>query len=163
VRIRVLLLIMLSSGCAVLLPPKRDPTQEAEAKERATCPTGKAPTYPAQLFDPDSVVTVKPLYSVAKTARTGPEYRLSGALIQLRPVPTLSSDGIESLLNCHNARRELGRSGEPVLENDPYWVPGQRVDLSVHSERGELRAEVRSYDITAAQEILRRATAFGHL
>ena len=112
--VRLLLLIMLSSGCAVLLPAKRDPTQEAEAKERATCPAGKAPTYPAQLFDPESVVTVKPLYAVAKTARTGPEYRLSGAMIQLRPVPTLSSDGIESLLNCHNARSELGRSGEPT-------------------------------------------------
>jgi len=163
VPVRVLLLIMLSSGCAVLLPAKRDPTQEAEAKERATCPAGKAPTYPAQLFDPESVVTVKPLYALAKTARTGPEYRLSGAMIQLRPVPTLSSDGIESLLNCHNARSELGRSGEPTLENDPYWVPGQRVDISVHSERGELRAEVRSSDIAAAQEILRRAAAFGRL
>src|SRR5260370_2271032 len=111
---------MLSSGCAVLLPAKRDPTQEAEAKERATSPTGKAPTYPTQLFDPESVVTVKPLYSVAKTARTGPEYRLSGAMIQLRPVPTLSSDGIENLLNSHNARSELPRSRAPPFQYDPY-------------------------------------------
>jgi len=159
----VLILVTLPWGCAVLLPPKRDPTKEAEVKERATCPAGRAPDYPAHLFDPDSVVLVKPLYSLVSTARTGPEYRLSGAMIQLRPVPTLSSDGVESLLNCHNARSELGRSGEPTFENDPYWVPGQRVDISVHSERGELRAEVKSSEVSAAQEILRRATAFANL
>src|SRR5260370_34984756 len=104
---------MLSSGCAVLLPAKRDPTQEAEAKERATCPAGKAPTYPAQLFDPESVVTVKPLYALAKTARTGPQHRLSGAMIQLRPVPTFSSDANEGLRNCHKGRTKLCGTGDP--------------------------------------------------
>ena len=154
--------IALSVGCAVLLPSKADPKTVAASQERATCPAGEAPDYPAQLFDPQSVVSVKPLYRLVNTARTGAEYRLSGAIIQLKPIPALSSEGIESLLNCHSARSELNRSGEPTIENDPYWVPGQPVDIAVRSERGEIRAEVKSSDIKTAQEILRRATAFGH-
>jgi len=155
------IVIALAVRCAVLLPSKRDAKVVAESQERATCPAGDAPDYPAELFDPQSVVSVKPLYTLASTARTGPEYRLSGAIIQLRPILSLSSQGIESLLNCHNARSELRRAGEPSIENDPYWVPGQPVDISVRSERGEVHAEVKSSDVNTAQEILRRATAFG--
>src|SRR5215467_3287816 len=159
--ILVPMVIALAAGCAVLLPGKRDAKVVAESQERATCPAGEAPDYPAQLFDPKSVVSVKPLYTLARTARTGPEYQLSGAIIQLRPIQSLSSQGLESLLNCHSARSELKRPGEPSLENDPYWVPGQPVEIAVRSERGEIRAEVKSSDINIAHEILRRATAFG--
>src|SRR5262249_22994213 len=159
--ILVPIVIALSAGCAVFLPRKPDPKVVAAKQERATCPTGEAPAYPAQLFDPHSVVSVKPLYRLARTARTGPEYQLSGAIIQLRPIPSLSSEGLESLLNCHSARSELRRPGEPSIENDPYWVPGQPVDIAVRSERGEVHAEVKSSDINIAHEILRRATAFG--
>ena len=160
--ILVPIVIALSAGCAVFLPSKRDAKAVAETQERNTCPAGAAPEYPAELFDPQSVVSVKPLYTLASTARSGAEYRLGGAIIQLRPIPSLSSESIESLLNCHNARSELKRAGEPRIENDPYWVPGQPVDIAVRSERGEVRAEVKSSDVNTAQEILRRATAFGH-
>jgi hypothetical protein len=153
-------LLTVSSGCAAVLPPQRDPALEAEQKERSTCPLGEAPQYPVELFDARSVVSVKPLYSMVRAARTGPEYRLSGAAIQLRPFPALSSEGLESLLNCHSARSELARPGEPIVRNDPYWIAGQDVKVSVRSESGELRAEVRASDFDTAKEILRRGMAF---
>jgi hypothetical protein len=156
-------LLTLASGCALLLPPARDSKREAEQKERSTCPLGKAPQYPIELLDGRSVVTVKPLYSMVRAARTGPEYRLSGATIRLRPFPALSSEALESLLNCHNARSELARPGEPAIPNDPYWVAGQDVRVSVRSESGALSAEVRATDLDAAKEVLRRATAFATL
>jgi hypothetical protein len=159
----VVALLALASGCALMLPPARDSKREAEQKERSTCPLGKAPQYPIELLDGSSVVIVKPLYSMVRSARTGPEYRLSGATIQLRPFPALSSESLESLLNCHNARSELARAGEPIIPNDPYWVAGQDVRVSVRSESGGLRAEVRASDLETAKEILRRATAFATL
>jgi hypothetical protein len=159
----VVVLLMLAPGCALLLPSARDSKREAEDKERSTCPLGKGPEYPMELLDGRSVVTVKPLYSMVRSARTGPEYRLSGATIQLRPFPAFSSESLESLLNCHNARSELARPGEPSVPNDPYWVAGQDVRVSVRSESGGLRAEVRASDLDAAKEVLRRATAFATL
>jgi hypothetical protein len=156
----VITLLVVTCGCAAMLPAQRDPAREAEQKERATCPLGEEPDYPAELFDARSVVGVKPLYSMVNAARNGPEYRLTGAAIQLKPIPSLSSEHLESVLNCHNARSELARSGEPVVPDDPYWIPGQLTEVSVRSESGVLRAEVRASDIDTAKEILRRALAF---
>lgn len=143
-----------------MLPSQRDPAHEAEKKEHATCPLGKPPDYPPELFDARSVVSVKPLYLMVRAARTGPEYRLTGAAIQLRPIPAFSSERLESVLNCHNARSELARPGEPRVQDDPYWIAGQPIDVSVRSESGAIRAEVRTSDLDTAKEILRRATAF---
>lgn len=156
----IVALLTLAPGCAVLLPGARDPKREAEGKERSTCPLGKDLGYPMDLFDGRSVVTVKPLYSMVRSARTGPEYRLSGATIELRPFPGFSSESLEGLLNCHNARSELARPGEPIVPNDPYWVAGQDVSVSVRSESGALRAEIRASDLETAKEVLRRASAF---
>ncbi len=156
----IITLLAVTCGCAAMLPVQRNPAREAEQKEHATCPLGAAPDYPAELFDARSVVGVKPLYSVVRAARTGPEYRLTGAAIQLRPIPAFSSEHLETVLNCHSARSELARPGEPVVPDDPYWIAGQVVDVSVRSESGALRAEVRASDFDTAKEILRRAVAF---
>jgi len=146
---------MLDRGAAATRPARG-----AEQREHVSCPLEKAPDYPAELFDARSVVSVKPIYLMVRAARTGPEYRLCGAAIQLRPIPALSSDRVESVLICHNARSELARPGEPVVPNDPYWIAGQPVDVSVKSEGGGLLAEVRATDFDTAKEILRRANDF---
>jgi len=156
----VITLLAVTCGCAAMLPAQRDPAREAEQKEHATCPLGEEPDYPAELFDPRSVVGVKPLYAMVNAARNGPEYRLTGAAIQLKPIPSLSSEHLESVLNCHNARSELSRSGEPVVPDDPYWIPGRLTEISVRSDSGVLRAEVHASDVDTAKEILRRALAF---
>lgn len=153
-------LSVLSFGCATMVPPQRDPAREAEQKEHATCPLGKAPAYPAELFDARSIVSVKPLYAMVSAARTGPEYRLTGAAIQLRPIDSFSSQRLETVLNCHNARSELARPGEPVVQDDPYWIAGEPVEVSVRTDSGALLAEVKTKNVDTAKEILRRATAF---
>jgi hypothetical protein len=78
----------------------------------------------------------------------------------LRPVAGLTTTSLEALLVCHQSRRVLGRNGEAEFPNDPYWLPGDWVNISVESEGGNFIVSVKGQDITQANQILSRATAF---
>ena len=141
-----------------MLPASRDPLSDAEHREKEVCPRGE-PNYPAGLFSPDSISAVAPLY-YTKSERGYQGQYLFGATITLRPFPGVSSQELEWMLDCHAARSQLKRTGEPVVANDPYWVPGHVVRISVEFDEGVTRIKVEGKDFATAQEILRRAEAF---
>ena len=143
-----------------LFPESRDPRHEAQQRERDTCPPSGPPDYPSGLFDPRTVNEVAPLYATMSSGRSGTEKRLIGVTLRLRPLASITSEYVESMLNCHNARRELGRAGEPSLDHDPYWVPGRQIHISADFEHGVLRILLKGPDLDTAKELLRRATLF---
>jgi len=141
-----------------MLPASRDPVSDAEHRERAACPRS-APRYPPDLFSPSSVISVEPVY-FTRSERGDQQAHLIGATIALRPIPDVSSEELERLLNCHAARSQLHRAGEPAVPDDPYWVPGQVVHLTVELDEGDTRVKIEGNDFTAGKEILARARAF---
>jgi hypothetical protein len=72
----------------------------------------------------------------------------------------MTKTSLEALLFCHQARRVLGRKGEVEFPNDPYWLPGDWVNISVESEGGNFIVSITGRDITQANQILSKATAF---
>jgi hypothetical protein len=146
-------------GCASL-SVQRGSHQVALDREHRTCPAEGAPSYPPALFDAASVVRVEPVYIQVNNGRQGLESRLVGTKVTLRPFPSLSAEGLASLLTCHSARCELGRPGEPVVAEDPYCVPGRSFELDARVVDGSPQVEMRSTEFVTAQELLRRATAF---
>jgi hypothetical protein len=152
------LAVILMAGCWDLLPASHDPTSDAEHREREVCPR-KAPSYPADLFNPSSIAEVAPLYYTKSERGVQGQY-LFGAILTLHPLPGVTSQEVEWLLDCHAARSQLKRKGEPVVANDPYWVPGHVVRISVDFDEGVLRVKVEGRDFQTAQEILARARAF---
>lgn len=150
------------AGCVsrLFVPDSHDAAQEAKDRERDTCPPVEAPEYPVGLFDPRSVTRVTPLYATVQSGRSGEATHLLGAIVYMKPLKGSSAEFLEALLNCHNARRELDRPGEPAPEEDPYWVRGRKLEIKVRFESSAFRVDVRGYDLETSQEILRRATAF---
>ena len=141
-----------------MLPASRDPLNDAEHREREVCPRGE-PVYPAGLFSPDSVSAVAPLY-YTKSERGYQGQYLFGATITLRPLPGANAQELEWMLDCHAARSQLHWRGEPVVPNDPYWVPGHVVRISVAFEEGVTQVKIEGKDFATAKEILVRARAF---
>jgi hypothetical protein len=145
-------------GCWEMLPASKDPIRDAEHHERATC-TDATPSYPANLFSPGSVISVDPLYFI-RSEHGNQAQHLSGVTIALRPFPGVTSQDLERFLTCHAARSQLGRAGEPMIPNDPYWAPGHPVRITVEFEEGALRVQIEGTDFEGAKAILKRATAF---
>jgi hypothetical protein len=146
------------AGCWDMLPASRDPTRDAEHREPEVCaPSG--PSYPKGLFEPSSIVSVAPLY-FTKSVRGDQEQELLGVTLVLRPFPGMTSQELERLLNCHAARSQLRKVGEPTVANDPYWVPGHVVRISVDFDEGVTKVKVEGRDFTTAKEALARARAF---
>jgi len=159
-RVRFVALLVPCSACSLFLPARKDPVSEAKETEAAVCPAGRAPEYPESLFDARSTVRVEEIYSSVRTGRSGNEARLQGAKLRLRPIAGMTTNDLEALLLCHQARRVLGRSGEIELTSDPYWLPQSWLNITVESESGNFLVSVRGPDNKTANEILSRAMAF---
>jgi len=155
-------LLMASAGCVsrLFVPEAHDSVREARERERDTCPPGDKPEYPASLFDSRFIIRVEGLYSTVQSGRSGEASHLWGATLYVKVTAGGSAELLEALLNCHNARSELDRPGEPVLEEDPYWLRGRTLDISVRHDSNVYRVDVKAKDLPTAQEILRRARAF---
>ncbi len=99
----------------------------------------------------EAIVRYDPAYLASATCGAGAGgcyKRLAGAVITLRA------------LECHSARRVLGKIPPDEIPNDPFWLPGKTVDIDVVSTGREFAATVRSFEVSDAQEILNRAKAF---
>jgi hypothetical protein len=144
------------TGCWFLFPASA--TEDATNRERLVC-SASAPAYPPDLFSPRMVVSVTPLY-FTRSVRGNQESHLQGASLVLKPFLGLSAQDLERLLNCHAARSQLKRDGEPVVANDPYWAPGHVTRVSVGFEEGVTTVQIEGQNFEAAKAILDRANAF---
>ena len=154
-----------TTGCAsgVLARP-RTALDDATEMEQKRCGPGIDETSLAPILTGKAIELVEPAYLAASASGghgAGGNYkRLAGAVFSVRALKGFSAEWLDRALECHSARRVLGRI--PASENptDPFWVPGKSVDIDVQSTGPGFAVSVRSLDVAEAQEILSRAQAF---
>ena len=111
----------------------------------------------------EAIVRYDPAYLASATCGAGAGgcyKRLAGAVITLKPIKGWTAEWLDRALECHSARRVLGKIPPDEIPNDPFWLPGKTVDIDVVSTGREFAATVRSFEVSDAQEILNRAKAF---
>ncbi len=154
------LLAPLAAGCASgvygLLPAPNhaDRIAAATGQERKKC---DAEAVDPRLFSPAQVESVAPLYGYVQGGG-GPEARLHGAELRLRPLAGTTPELLVRALACRSARLVLGRVQE--TPNEPYWLPDGWVKIDVRSDEGSFVVAASGEDLAEAKEILARAQAF---
>jgi hypothetical protein len=148
-------------SCAETSPSQaRSPNEEAAAVERSRCGPDLDETTLEPIFSHRAIESAEPLYARTSTDRAGPSARLQGAVIHVRAIQGMTVEWLDRALECHSARRVLGKIPEDVLRNDPFWLPGRMVDIDAQSAGHGFRVAVRGFTADDAQEILIRANAF---
>jgi hypothetical protein len=153
-------------GCAPggVFARRRTAVDDATEMEQKRCGPGIDEAALAPILSGAAIEGVDPAYLAAPASGghgAGGSYkRLAGAVFSVRALKGFSAEWLDRALECHSARRVLGRI--PASENptDPFWVPGKSVDIDVQSTGPGFAVSVRSLDVAEAQEILDRAQAF---
>ena len=76
----------------------------------------------------------------------------------MRSLKGFTPEWLDRALECHGARRVLGKT--PEVPNDPFWLPDGMVDIDVQSDHDGFRVIARGHNASDAREILARAKAF---
>jgi hypothetical protein len=148
-------------GCADTSPgPARNPTEQAAAIERSRCGPDLDDTTLEPIFSHRAIESVEPLYARTSSDRAGASTRLQGAVIYVRAIHGVTVEWLDRALECHSARRTLGKIPEDAVRNDPFWLPGRMVDIDTQSMGHGFRVAVSGVTSDDAQEILIRANAF---
>jgi hypothetical protein len=150
----VLLIALPLSGC-FLSPIPETKTAVAHAHALDVKCRGYADRGAASLLSPGAVDSVEPAISHVQSGPMDPEARLRGARIHVRPLAGLAKESLQRTLECHEAAVALGTT--PPLEDDPYILPSQWLDIDVDSEGDGFVVSVRTDDIATARQVLERA------
>jgi hypothetical protein len=150
------------AGCA---PQPRMPTatELAGDTERRRCGPDVDESVLAPIFSKEAILGWDTAYLAAATCGGGAGgcyKRLAGAVIIIKALKGYSAEWLDRALECHSARRALGKIPPGDIPNDPFWLPGKTLDIDVVSTRGEFAATVRTLQPSDAQEIVNRTKAF---
>ena len=105
-----------------------------------------------------AIDSVAPAYSYVHSGPVGPDARLRGARIHVKPLPGFAKEALGRAIECHEARVTLGT--EPPLADDPYILPDHWLDIDVDSDRDGFVVLVRIDEYQYAHEVLARARRF---
>jgi hypothetical protein len=153
-----LLMCLVSAGCAQMARPTQTADKAAVVLEQSRCPNVDDSSI-ADVLTGSAVESWQPAYFSAPGA--GAYYkRLAGAAFTVRPVNGYSAEWLDRALECHSARGLLGQLPSEQQANDPFWLPGKKVDIEVASTGKDFLVSVRSLDVADAREIMARARAF---
>jgi hypothetical protein len=153
--------LLLAFGCqATPSSATRSALATAAETERTRCGAGVDEAAVVSLLDQHLIESAEPIYANLGVSRQGPEKRLTGALIRIRPTQGMTAQWLDRALECHSARRTLGQSTETLIANDPFWLPDSTVDIDVEEHGDSLWASVRADTPAKAQAILDRANSF---
>lgn len=157
-----ILAVTIAAGCATTpsAEPAHNPAEEAAAMERTRCGPDLDEAALAPVLNRQAIESVEPLYTREQSGKSGNTSRLFGAVIRVRAIQGVTAEWLDRALECHSARRVLGRIPENAMPNDPFWLPGRMVDIDAQSARDGFQVAVRGYSVDDAQEILIRANAF---
>jgi len=148
-------------GCAGSTPPAKSAVDQAADMERNRCTAAEDESALKPVLSGSAIEKVEPLYGNIENAKGGAQPELQGAMIHVRPVPGMTGEWLDRALECHSAKRVLGRIPAGDLPNDPFWLPGDRtVDIDAESARDGFTVAVRGATVADGHEILERATAF---
>jgi hypothetical protein len=157
----ILMAAAVSPACAEAAPgePARSVADEAAAMERTRCGPDVDESVLAPIVTGQAIDSVEPLYSRSASGKSETGERLHGALIRVRALPGMTAEWLDRALECHSARRLLGRVPREAAPNDPFWLPGRAVDIDAKSGRDVFLVAVEGATLDDAQEVLIRANA----
>lgn len=148
-------------GCAASTPPAKSASDQAAEMERTRCSATDDEGALKPVLSGSAIEKVEPLYGKIENAKGGEQPELQGAIISVRPVAGMTGEWLDRALECHSAKRVLGKIPATDLPNDPFWLPGNRtVDIDAESARDGFTVAVRGGSVADGHEILERATAF---
>ncbi len=149
--------LALLAGCMGVLPgvTPHDIRYDAATLEHDRCDTTPVDT---RIFGPEAVTKVEPFYRYVMGGPNGREAHLTGAEIELRPLPGLTQELLERGLLCRSAQVMLGHARP--LPNEPYALVDSWVKIDVKSGHGAFLVDLAAEDPTRAREVLERARAF---
>jgi hypothetical protein len=152
-------------GCASGVPARlRTVLDDATAMEQKRCGPDIDEAALAPILTGEAIERVEPAYIAAAASgghgAGGAYKRLTGAVFSVRALKAFSAEWLDRSLECHSARRLLGRIPAGENPTDPFWVPGKSVDIDVQSSGPGFAVSVRSLEVADAHEILARAQAF---
>jgi hypothetical protein len=148
-------------SCAESSPANlHSPSEEAAAMERSRCGPDLDEAALDPIFSHRAIESAEPLYARTVADRAGATERLEGAIIYVRAIQGMTPEWLDRALECHSARRVLGKTPDVVAKNDPFWLPGRMVDINAQSVGPGFRVAIRGATPDDAQEILIRANAF---
>ena len=131
--------------------------------ERIRCDGDVDESTLAPIFEDKIIESVEPLYTPVSSGGhgAGGNYsQLIGAIVRLSAYKGFTAEWLDRALECHSARRVLGRIPSTKEPNDPFWLPQRTVDIEVSATRSTFNVFVRGGSIKDAEEILARANAF---
>jgi hypothetical protein len=146
-----------ASACTGIIPgaTPHDVRYDAEALEHDRCdPTPVDP----RVYGPAIIAKVEPYYRYVMGGPNGGESHLTGAQLELRPLPGVTVELLERGLLCRSAQVMLGHA--TPASNEPYAFADSWVKIDVKSGRGTFIVTLAAEDSSRAREILERAKAF---
>lgn len=158
------LVVSVLLSCAETIPSKaRDPREDAAAAERSRCGPDLDETTLEPIFSHRAIESAEPLYARTNADRGGSTQHLEGAVIYIRAIHGMTAEWLDRALECHSARRVLGKTPEDAIKSDPFWLPGRMVEIETRPMGPGFRVAIRGATPDDAQEILIRASAFARM
>lgn len=156
----------LAIASALACSRPRSPADQAADLERAQCADMASMEEAAltPLFEPAQIAGVEPLYDtpadIDGSDANGWKNGIAGAKIQVRAMPGVTAEWLDRALECHSARRTLGKLSA-VEPNDPFWgLGGPPVDIQVRGQRDVFQVEIRAQSYDQGRRIFDRARAY---
>jgi hypothetical protein len=136
------------------LPDTRTPADRAQAlMHKCVNESGENPG-----VNPAAIEEVRPLITTV-ASNNDSAIHLRGAELQLRPIASLSPEGLQRTLECHQALVTLGRAAP--FPDDPYVLDGAWLGLKVRSDGDAFIVTIQTDVLDEARTVLERARAYG--
>ncbi len=135
------------------------PTVKAAQVEQLQCDESTTPQEDNRILESTKVISSEPIYSTVPSV-DNVEHRVNGAKLVVRPPEGVSAERMTRILQCHSARELLGRADSAELASDPYWLPGEWIDIRVTPEDGNYAVTLEADTITKSLQVLARAAAY---
>jgi hypothetical protein len=153
---------LIIDGCASV-PQVPTAAGIAGDMERKRCGPDVDEAALASIFNKEAIQGWETAYLSAATCGGGAGgcyKRLAGVVITIKALKGFSAEWLDRALECHSARRVLGKIPPGDIPDDPFWLPGKTVDIDVVSIRAGFAATVRTLEPSDAQEIVNRTKTF---
>jgi hypothetical protein len=141
-------------ACVELVPPLPARAAEAEERECVSAPDAKDDV---RALESMNVLKASPIYHVATCSGAG---QVFGVELVVSRSSAASSAELGRMLRCHGARGLLGQLDSADVANDPFWIPGSWVDVSVTSDPGHFFVKLYGDTVAGNLRVLNRAVAF---
>ena len=154
-RIRFAIVMLVGLPAMACLPSSASPQAKAAEFEKLHC-MNATPERTSQAFKDSHVLQVEPLLARVHAN----DVHTIGASLRMAPPKGVTAEQLNEILQCHSASMLLERNNEQGTANDPYFLPGAWLEISVKSEIGTVSVNVAADNVHDGLLVLQRAKDF---